>query len=101
MVVDGGRSRDSIPPGLVRVCALGADGTSYDVFDLVTYDDSKLVVRGPLMFEVGEVLRLKVERDGNVSELKVRVDSHTGSGDDVLTAITVVETLPVKRMVSG
>jgi len=84
-----------------RVTVLGANGTTYDVFEVVSYEGNKLVVTGPLLFEVGETLRLKVERDGNITELKVKITGHTGSGDAVQTAITVVETQPVKRLVSG
>jgi hypothetical protein len=84
-----------------RVTVMGTNGTTYDVFEVVSYEGNKLVVKGPLLFEIGETLRLKVERDGNVSELKVKVTAHTGSGDDVQTAITVVETQPVRKLISG
>ena len=88
-------------PRQTRVTLLGANGTTYDVFEVVSYEGNKLVVTGPLLFEIGETLRLKVERDGNISELMVRIDAHTGAGDEVQTSITVVEVQPVKRMVSG
>ena len=88
-------------PRPTRVSVLGGNGTTYDVFEVVSYEANKLLVRAPLLFEVGEQLRLKVERDGNITELKVRVDSHTGTGDDVVTVITVVESQAVRRMVSG
>ena len=78
-----------------------SNGTTYDVFDVVSYEGNKLVVRGTLLFEIGETLRLKVERDGNISELMVRIDAHSGAGEEVQTSITVVEVQPVKRMVSG
>jgi hypothetical protein len=90
--------RTSRPP---RVTLLGSNGTTYDVFDVVSYEGNKLVVKGPLLFEVGETLRLKVERDGNISELMVRIDAHTGAGEELQTSITVVEVQPVKRMISG
>jgi|SRR5688572_15866066 hypothetical protein len=88
-------------PRQPRVMLLGANGTTYDVFEVVSYEGNKLVVKGPLLFEIGETLRLKLERDGNISELMVRIDAHTGTGDEVHTSITVVEVQPVKRMVSG
>lgn len=88
-------------PRPARVTLLGPNGSTYDVFEVVSFEGNKLVVKGPLLFEVGETLRLRVERDGNISELAVRIDAHTGAGDDLQTSITVVETQPVKRMVSG
>ena len=35
-----------------RVSVLGGNGASYEVFDVVSHDDNKLVVKGPLLFEV-------------------------------------------------
>jgi len=84
-----------------RVSVLGGGGAAYEVFDVVSHEGPKMMVKSPLLFEIGEVLRLRVERDGEVSELKVRVSAHAGKGEDVLTEITVVETQPVRRMVSG
>ena len=84
-----------------RVTVLGGNGTAYDVFEVLSYEGNKLVVKGPLLFEIGEKLRLKVEADGNITELVVRVDAHTGTGDEVQTAITVIDTHPVRRMISG
>jgi hypothetical protein len=88
-------------PRPTRVSVLGGNGATYEPFEVVTFEGAKLVVRGPLLFEVGENLRLKVERDGNVSEVKVRISAHAGSGEDVLTELTVLETQPVKRLISG
>jgi hypothetical protein len=88
-------------PRPTRVRVLGGNGTAYDVFEVVSYEGNKLVVKGPLLFEVGETLRLQTERDGNVNELVVRVDAHRGAGDEVQTAITVVETQPVRKLISG
>lgn len=84
-----------------RVTVLGANGSTYDVFEVVSYEGNKLVVSGPLLFEVGETLRLQVERDGNITELKVKITAHTGAGDAVQSALTVVETQPVKKLISG
>jgi hypothetical protein len=88
-----------------RVSVLGGNGASYEMFDIVSYEGETLVVKGPLLFEVGETLRLKLERDGNVSELRVRVAAHAGTGlgddGDVMTEIRVVDSQPVKRLVSG
>jgi hypothetical protein len=72
-----------------RITVLGGNGASYDVFEVVSFDDKQLVVRGLLLFEVGERLRLAVERDGAVTELGARVESHTGTGDDVVTRLAV------------
>ena len=73
-----------------RITVLGGNGTSYDVFEVVSFDDGKLTVRGPLLFEVGEQLRLKLERDGTVKEVAARVEAHAITGDDVVTRIAVV-----------
>jgi len=95
-------ARSPTPPlRPTRVSVLGGNGASYEMFDIVSYEGETLMVKGPLLFEVGETLRLKLERDGNVSELRARVAAHAGAGEDVLTEIRVVDTVPVKRLVSG
>jgi hypothetical protein len=73
-----------------RITVLGGNGTSYDVFEVVSFDERQLMVRGPLLFEVGEQLRLKLERDGTVQEVAARVEAHAIDGADVVTRIAVV-----------
>lgn len=77
----------SPPP---RVAVLGEDGSAYEVFEVVSYDAERLEVRGSLLFEVGEQLRLRIEQDGAVTQVDARVEAHDRSGDVVVTALAMV-----------
>lgn len=102
MVLARPMARSATPvPRVVRATVLGSAGTSYEVFDVVRYEAGKLVVRGPLLFEVGETLRIRLERDGDVNEVRARIAAHAGTGEDLVTEITILETQPLRRMISG
>jgi hypothetical protein len=62
-----------------------------------------VVVRGSLLFEVGEQLRLRIDRDGDVTEIRGRVELHvTPNGEpEMQTEIAVIEVVPVRKLVSG
>jgi len=50
-----------------------------DVFEVVAIDDAVITARSPFLFELGEELRIRSERDGDIREVTARVRAHVGS----------------------
>ena len=63
----------------VRVLLLEA-GSACDVFDVVAVDDQLVRVRTAFLFEIGEELKLSIERDGKTTEAQARVRAHATDG---------------------
>ena len=63
----------------VRVLLLEA-GSTHDVFDVVAVDDLLVRVRTAFLFEIGEELKLSIERDGKATEAQARVRAHATDG---------------------
>jgi hypothetical protein len=70
----------------VRVLLLDADHP-IDVFDVVEITKTLARVRTPYLFEVGEELVVRIERDGKLEDTRARVRGHTGSADDKVTEL--------------
>lgn len=67
------------------------DGSTHDVFDVVDENGPLVRARSPYMFEVGEELRVRVERDGKPAvDATARVRGHVG-GPDKITELEIVE----------
>lgn len=89
-------SRGSSPPALseasaVRVLVL-ANGTWHDVFDVVDATDHLVRARSPYLFEVGETLKVRIERGDGVIEACARVRAHTGPDDARVTELELITT---------
>jgi hypothetical protein len=69
-----------------RVLLVEGDAT-LDVFELIELREATARVRTPYLFEIGEELRLQVERDGKAIAMTARVRGHT----DEETPITELE----------
>lgn len=55
------------------------EGQTHDVFEVVDATDTVVHARSPYLFEVGEELRVRVERDGkDPLETTARVRAHHG-----------------------
>lgn len=55
------------------------EGQTHDVFEVVDATDVVVHARSPYLFEVGEELRVRVERDGKTAhETTARVRAHHG-----------------------
>lgn len=78
-----------------RVLLLDAD-KAHDVFDLVELTDAVARVRTAFLFEIGEEMRLRVEEDGRTSEALARVRSHTGTPDDKVTELELIERIDAR-----
>jgi len=77
------------------------DGKISDVFDVVDLVDGVVRVRTPFLFEVGEELKLRLERDGTVTDATARVRAHAGTGDDKVTELELGDQSEPRRMVTG
>jgi hypothetical protein len=68
------------------------DGERYDVLDVVDASDTLVRARSPFLFEIGEQLTLRIERDGDVRETRARVRAHVGS--DRITELELITESP-------
>jgi hypothetical protein len=75
-----------------RVLLLDGDKTA-DVFEFVALDRDVVSVRSPYLFEVGEELILRIERDGTSSDIRARVRAHVGDGTDKVTELELARAL--------
>lgn len=60
---------------------------AHDVFEVLGITDGVARVRSPLLFEIGEELAVRVERDGTVTEMIARVRAHVGPIDGRVTEL--------------
>ena len=70
------------------------DGAVCDVFEVIEVTDDLVRARSPFLFEIGEELKLRIERDGAVTEATARVRAHVGSGADRTSVLELVEQKP-------
>ena len=77
------------------------DGKAHDVFDVISVVDDVVRARSPYLFEVGEELSVRIERDGSVSEAQARVRAHVGPDDAKITELELSEQTSPRRVVSG
>ena len=62
-------------------------GSEHDVFELVELTEGVARVRTAFLFDVGEELKLRVDRDGTVTDTVGRVRTHTGPADARITEL--------------
>ncbi|HLL24549.1 MAG TPA: hypothetical protein VK427_20600 [Kofleriaceae bacterium] len=67
----------------------------YDLFELVELGEDLARVRSPFLFEIGEELAVRIERDGRVFDAQARVRAHVGPADARVTELEI--SLPVSR----
>lgn len=67
------------------------EGQVHDVFDVVEITDTLVRARTPYLFEIGEEMKLRIERDGATTEVLARVRGHVGK-DDRITELELGET---------
>ena len=71
------------------------DGQAHDVFEVVDSTESLVRARTPFLFEVGEELRVRVERDGKTAhETTARVRGHVGEHEPKITELELAEPAP-------
>jgi len=76
--------------GLPRVLVVDVGGT-YDVFEVVDVVDELMRVRSPFLFEIGEEIKLRVERDGTVVDAQARVRAHVVRDGEKITELELSE----------
>jgi hypothetical protein len=77
------------------------DGKPYDLLDVLEIVDEIARVRSPFLFEIGEELAVRIERDGEVFEAQARVRSHVGPAEMRITELELSEQTAPRRMVTG
>lgn len=80
-----------------RVVVLDCD-QAHDVFEVLGITGTIIRVRTPMLFEAGEELTVRIERDGSASERTVRVRGHLGSADARVTELELLDVSgPIKK----
>ena len=69
-----------------RVLLVEGSGV-HDIFEVVELTDTVARVRSPYLFEIGEELVVRIERDGKSADARVRVRGHAGASDDKVTEL--------------
>ena len=64
-------------------------GKALDVFELVELTADVARVRSPFLFELGELLSVRVEDGGAPRDLTARVRAHVGTDDDKITELAL------------
>jgi hypothetical protein len=63
------------------------DGKPVDVFEVLELTDGLARVRSPFLFELGEELPVRLEREGKTSDAIARVRAHVGDSDARVTEL--------------
>lgn len=77
------------------------DGKPYDLFDVLEIVDAIARVRSPFLFEIGEHLAVRIERDGQVYEAQAKVRAHVGPVEMRVTELELFEQTAPRRIVTG
>ena len=86
-----GRPALSSDASLPRLLVQAAGDELFDVFDVVAASGDILQVRSAFLFEVGEELDVRIERDGSVASAIARVRRHRGPDDARVTELEIAE----------
>ncbi len=85
---------------MARVLLLD-NGQPHDIFEVVEVTDGVVRARSPFLFEIGEELKVRIERDGTVVDASARVRGHVGTGEDRVTELELADQSEPRRVVSG
>lgn len=67
------------------------NGTWHDVFDVLELTGQLVRARSPFLFEIGEELKVRIERDDAATETTARVRAHAGPDDDRVTELELAK----------
>jgi hypothetical protein len=70
------------------------DGQAYDLFDVLEIVGEVARVRTPFLFEIGEELTVRIERDGQVVDARARVRGHVGPAEMRITELELSNQTP-------
>jgi hypothetical protein len=63
----------------------------HEVFDVVEIAGNVIRARSAFLFEIGEQLRLRIDRGGSVADATARVRAHTGPDDARVTELEIAD----------
>ena len=86
---------------LPQIDLVAPDGQLLDALDVVALTEHNLRIKTAWRFEIGEELTLRFTSGTGVTDVRARVARHTRQGDDVVTAIDLLEQQPIRRIVTG
>jgi hypothetical protein len=95
-----GGARDIGGAALPRVLLLD-DGKLHDVFEVVEVSDNVVRMRSAFLFEVGEQMKVRIERSGGNSEAVARVRAHVPDPDGKITELELSEQSALPATVAG
>ena len=64
---------------------------AHDVFDIVEVNGKVVRARSAFLYEIGEELRVRIERGGTTSDVQVRVRGHVPDGAGKITELELVD----------
>jgi len=83
---------DVVPQGMSAQAVLVVEGgAAYDVFEVIELTEDVARVRATYLFEIGEELTLRVEREGATVEVPARVRAHAGPPDAPITELELLD----------
>ncbi len=62
------------------------------MFEVIDLTDGLLTARSPFLFEIGEELKLRIDRGGAVSDAIARVRTHRADG---VTELEILDQTPI------
>ncbi|HEX8115071.1 MAG TPA: hypothetical protein VF516_45395 [Kofleriaceae bacterium] len=80
-------SSEASPP---RVLVVDGGG-DHEVFEVVAAVGDVIRARSAFLFEIGEVLSVRIVHDGRVSDATARVRAHTGPDEARITELEISE----------
>jgi hypothetical protein len=75
---------------LVRVVVVEG-GTTHDVFEVLDERDGVVYARSAFLFEIGEEIKVQLERDGAIVDAIVRVRGHVDRDGAKISELELVE----------
>lgn len=85
-MMSGGAALGEVAAHSPRVLVVDGE-QAHDVFEVLGITDNVARVRSPLLFEIGEELAVRVERDGTATDMVARVRAHLGPVDSRVTEL--------------
>jgi hypothetical protein len=76
--------------GLPRVVLVDGDQV-HDVFEVIEATDDVVRARSPFLFEIGEEIAIRLERNGMAVDAQARVRAHVGSAGDKITELELTD----------
>jgi len=85
----------AVEPRAPRITVL-VEGSTYELMDVLEVDGDRLArVRTPFLFEIGEELAVRVERNGTTIEAVAKIRAHVGPADARITELELSPRKPV------